>query len=211
MRKRVSSSSQVFAGVDLGGTKIAAILGTRRGQLLASGTIETLPARGPEDAFNRIAQLLKRLANECGSEPTSIGIGLPGLVDFEHGFIEFLPNLPSDWCGFAAAEFLRGSTGLPTFLLNDARLAALGEHQFGSIPRRDNVLVVTIGTGIGGGLILEGRLRLGMCGGAGEIRQSFRMAKNAVAAAEAASKRSSTRGLSLRKGSRWLGRDTRPA
>lgn len=159
----------VAAGVDLGGTKIAAVLGTWQGQILASGTIETLPSQGPADAFTRIAQLISRLARECGSEPMSVGIGVPGRADFEHGIIEFLPNLPSDWCGFAAAEFLRNGTGLPALLLNDARLAALGEHRFGSVPSRDNVLVVTIGTGIGGGLILDGRLRLGACGAAGEI------------------------------------------
>lgn len=169
MKNRASSPSHVAAGVDLGGTKIAAVLGTWQGQILASGTIETLPSQGPADAFTRIAQLISRLARECGSEPVSIGIGVPGRADFEHGIIEFLPNLPSDWCGFAAAEFLRNCTGLPAFLLNDARLAALGEHRFGSAPPRDNVLVVTIGTGIGGGLILDGRLRLGACGAAGEI------------------------------------------
>jgi glucokinase len=169
MENRVSSPSKVFAGIDLGGTKIAAVLGTRKGQILASDTIETSPAKGPGDAFARIAELLNRLTCECGSKPMSIGIGVPGLVDFEHGIIKFLPNLPSDWCGFAAAEFLHDRTGLKAFLLNDARLAALGEHRFGTVPPRDNLLVVTIGTGIGGGLILDGRLRLGLCGGAGEI------------------------------------------
>jgi glucokinase len=169
MEKKTSSPSNVFAGVDLGGTKIAAILGTPEGQILAGDSVATLPAQGPAKAFTRIAELLDRLASECGSRPISIGIGIPGLVDFEHGIIEFLPNLPSDWWGFRAAEFLDNRTGLRAFLLNDARLAALGEHQFGSVPPRDNVLVVTIGTGIGGGLILDGRLRLGSCGAAGEI------------------------------------------
>jgi glucokinase len=169
MGNRVSSPSKVFAGVDLGGTKIAAVLGTPKGQILASDTIETLPANGPRDAFERITELLNRLTCECGSKPVSIGIGIPGLVDSEHGIIEFLPNLPADWRGFAAAEFLHNRTGLEAFLLNDARLAALGEHQFGTVSPRNNLLVVTIGTGIGGGLILDGRLRLGLCGGAGEI------------------------------------------
>src|SRR5215472_1133657 len=169
MTNPLSNSSRAYAGVDLGGTNTAAILGTREGQILASGTIETLPAQGPESAFKRIVQLLNRLASECGAEPVSIGMGIPGLVDYEQGIIEFLPNLPSDWCGFAAANCLHRHTGLPTFLLNDARLAALGEFQFGSTSPRKNILVVTIGTGIGGGLILDGRLRLGTCGAAGEI------------------------------------------
>jgi glucokinase len=155
--------------VDLGGTKIAAVLGLRDGRILASGKIETQPACGPADAFERIAELLERLALECGSEPDAIGVGVPGLVDPDTGVIEFLPNLPDRWCGFPAGAFLSERTGKPAFLLNDARLAALGEHCFGSNPPRDNMLVVTVGTGIGGGLILDGRLRLGVCGAAGEI------------------------------------------
>jgi glucokinase len=169
MRAQLSESSRVYAGIDLGGTNTAAILGTGEGRILASGSIETLPAQGPESAFKRIVELLNRLSSECGAEPVSIGVGIPGLVDFEHGVIEFLPNLPSDWCGFEAAKYLHAHTGLQTSLLNDARLAALGEHLFGSVPPRDNILVVTIGTGIGGGLILDGRLRLGACAAAGEI------------------------------------------
>jgi glucokinase len=169
MKTQLSKSSRVYAGIDLGGTNTAAILGTREGRILASGTIATLPDQGPENAFKRIVEMLNRLSRECGAEPVSIGVGIPGLVDFEQGIIEFLPNLPSDWCGFEAAKYLHVRTGLPASLLNDARLAALGEHQFGSTPPRDNILVVTIGTGIGGGLILDGRLRFGTCGAAGEI------------------------------------------
>lgn len=168
-KTKIPRSSEVFAGVDLGGTKIAAILGTRNGEVLASGSIETLAVQGPINAFTRIAQLLDRLGSECESRPISIGIGIPGLVDSELGTIEFLPNLPSEWRGFRAAEFLQNRTGLKSFLLNDARLAALGEHQFGAVLPPDNLLVVTIGTGIGGGLVLDGRLRLGSCGAAGEI------------------------------------------
>ena len=153
----------------MGGTKILAVLGRRDGTILASGRMETLPAQGPASAFERIAQLLERLARECGSEWDAVGIGVPGLVDPDRGVIEFLPNLPAQWCGFPACEFLRGRTGKPASMLNDARLAALGEHSFGSNLPRDNMLVVTVGTGIGGGLILDGRLRLGVCGAAGEI------------------------------------------
>jgi glucokinase len=155
--------------VDLGGTKIAALLGTRDGSILAEAKIETLPAAGPADAFERIAHLLVRLARESKVKPSAVGVGVPGLVDSAAGIIEFLPNLPNDWWGFPAAKFLRDKTGLPVYVLNDARLAALGEYTFGSGLKSDNMLVVTIGTGIGGGLILDGRLRLGVWGAAGEI------------------------------------------
>lgn len=164
----MAATTESYAGVDLGGTKISALLGTRKGQILAQGKVETLPSAGPADAFERVARLLDRLSQQCNSDPTAIGVGVPGRVS-DTGMIEFLPNLPNQWQGFPAAEFLRQRTGKPAFLLNDARLAALGEHSFGSDPRADNMLVVTVGTGIGGGLILDGRLWLGVCGAAGEI------------------------------------------
>jgi glucokinase len=165
----MSTQATVNAGVDVGGTKIAAVLGTQDGTILAEGKIETRSAAGPADAFERIAQLLEHLAQESQVGPGAIGIGLPGLVDSERGVIEFLPNLPDSWRGFPAGEFLGTKTGKPVYLLNDARLAALGEYCFGSSPGSDNLLVVTVGTGIGGGLILDGRLRLGVWGAAGEI------------------------------------------
>jgi glucokinase len=165
----MTTNTRVCAGVDLGGTKTAAVLGLDDGRILASGKIETQPAHGPADAFERVALLIEWLVLEAGPEPDAIGIGVPGLVNPERGVIEFLPNLPREWSGFPACEFLLKRTGHPTFVLNDARLAALGEHRFGSNPSHDNMLVVTVGTGIGGGLILDGRLRLGVCGAAGEI------------------------------------------
>lgn len=164
---RRPSPAQVCAGVDLGGTKIAAVLGTGDGIILAHGKIDTLSAAGPAAAFGRVAELLERLAHESNVQPDAIGVGLPGLVDPDTGIIQFLPNLPNDWRGFPAGEFLRGRTGKQVYLLNDARLAALGEYRFGTPAQ--NMLAVTVGTGIGGGLILDGQLRLGVWGEAGEI------------------------------------------
>jgi glucokinase len=161
------SPAQVCAGVDLGGTKIAVILGTSDGNILAHGKLNTLSAAGPAAACERVAELLERLARESTVQLDAIGVGLPGLVDPDAGIIEFLPNLPNDWCGFPAGAFLHRRTGKQVYLLNDARLAALGEYRFGTPAQ--NMLVVTVGTGIGGGLILDGRLRLGVWGAAGEI------------------------------------------
>ena len=165
----MDSLTTICAGVDLGGTKISVVLGDRDGHLLGEGRIDTLPGAGPANAFERIAQLVGRLAEEAQAETSAIGVGAPGLVDPRKGVIEFLPNLPKQWNGFPAVEFLRERTGKPAFLLNDARLAALGEYSFASGNRSSDMLVVTIGTGIGGGLILDGRLRLGPSGAAGEI------------------------------------------
>jgi len=166
--RKLDSPTPICAGVDLGGTKISLVLGDSDGHIVAAEKIDTLPAAGPANAFERVAQLIGRLAQEAQNEASAIGVGAPGLVDPNMGIIKFLPNLPKPWNGFPAVAFLREHTGKPAFLLNDARLAALGEYSFGR-ERSSDMLVVTVGTGIGGGLILDGRLRLGVCGAAGEI------------------------------------------
>jgi len=159
----------ICAGIDLGGTKILVVVGDKAEPILGQGRIDTIPAAGPADAFERIVQVLNRIQQQTQTEIRAIGVGVPGLVDPNKGIIEFLPNLPKQWCGFPAAEFLAARTGKPAFLLNDARLAALGEYRFGAGHASKDMLVVTVGTGIGGGLILDGRLRLGLCGAAGEV------------------------------------------
>jgi glucokinase len=165
----MNSPTLTCAGVDLGGTKISIVLGCSDGRILASGRLDTQPEVGPAGAFERTAQLIDRLSAQQEIVVSAIGVGVPGLVDADKGIIEFLPNLPQQWSGFPACRFLHGRTGKPAFMLNDARLAALGEHSFDSGLRADDMLVVTVGPGIGGGLILDGRLRLGVCGAAGEI------------------------------------------
>lgn len=161
--------STICAGVDLGGTKIAIILGTSTGQIRCEAKIDTLPLLGPKDAISRIAQTLEEIERRTRTRAVCIGMGVPGLADAEAGVIRFLPNLPTDWHGFPAADFIREMTGRPAFLLNDARLAALGEYSFGKRAEIRDLLVVTVGTGIGGGLILDGHLRLGRYAAAGEI------------------------------------------
>jgi len=163
------SLTTICAGIDLGGTKILVVLGDHTGQILEQAKVDTLPGAGPADAFERIVELLNRMEKQAQTETRAIGVGVPGLVDPNQGIIEFLPNLPRQWSGFPAVEFLAQRTGKPAFLLNDARLAALGEYSFGAGHASTGMLVVTVGTGIGGGLILDGRLRLGLCGAAGEI------------------------------------------
>jgi glucokinase len=165
----MDSRSSACAGVDLGGTKIAIAIGTAEGEILAQTKIATQPENGPAAAFKRVAEALEDLSSSSGHGFEAIGLGVPGLADPARGTIEFLPNLPESWRGFSACSFLREATGRPVRILNDARLAALGEFHFGSKVTRPDLLVVTLGTGIGGGLILDGRLRLGAFCAAGEV------------------------------------------
>jgi len=160
---------ELFAGVDLGGTKIAAALGTAGGEIAASGVIETRGSEGAAAALRRTASLLDNLASQCGAKAAAIGMGLPGLVDIAGGTALFLPNLPGQWRDVPVARILGDEAGRPVYLLNDARMATLGEYTFGAGRRNATLLMVTIGTGIGGGLVLDGELLLGRFGAAGEV------------------------------------------
>lgn len=161
--------SRIFAGVDLGGNKIAVVLACASGEVLAEAVIPTLVNEGPEQAVKRTSKLLEELAREARIAYQAIGIGLPGLVDRESGRIVFLPNLPEMWQGFPIAKEFELQSNKPVSLLNDARLATLGEFTFGNRAGGRNMLFVTVGTGIGGGLVLDGKLYLGAFGAAGEI------------------------------------------
>ncbi len=118
--------------------------------------------------LTRVADELSRLEASAGFRACSIGLGLPGLVDPATGSALFLPNLPGNWRGVAAGPALHALTSRSVYVLNDARMATLGEHVFGGHGGHD-LIVLTLGTGIGGGLVLNDRLVLGRFGAAGEI------------------------------------------
>jgi len=153
----------LYAAIDLGGTKIAGALGYSDGTLVAQRTIPTEAEHGPEHVIARIVSLLR----EFGNSPAALGVGVPGLVDRSSGDVLFLPNLATQWRGVPLARSLHASLRIPVRVLNDARAATLGEFRFGhSAP---NMLLYTLGTGIGGGVIIDGKLRLGPLGAAGEL------------------------------------------
>ncbi len=153
----------LYAAIDLGGTKIAGALGHPDGTLVAQRTIPTEADGGPDHVISRILSLLRDL----GDSPAALGVGVPGLVDRSSGDVLFLPNLATQWRGVPLARRLQAELGIPVRVLNDARAATLGEFRFGhSAP---NMLLYTLGTGIGGGVLVDGKLRLGPLGAAGEL------------------------------------------
>jgi glucokinase len=156
-----------YAAVDLGGTTMAAAVGTAHGEVVSQGQVATRGEEGPEAVLERMAALVRKLAE--GKELAAVGVGIPGLVDRERGETKFLPNLATNWRGVPAAARLRESLGVPAYLLNDARLAALGELHFGHGRDTADFVFVTLGTGIGGGVVSGGRLVLGALGAAGEV------------------------------------------
>jgi glucokinase len=159
----------LYAAVDLGGTKIAAALGNSVGALLHTETIPTPPGANPEQILAAITSLVDSLSARAGQRPVALGIGIPGLIDTRTGHVHFVPNLPTQWRGVPAGAFLEHSLRMPVRILNDARCATFGELLFGHGREYPSFVLFTLGTGIGGGIVIDGRLRLGPLSAAGEI------------------------------------------
>lgn len=162
----------LYAGVDLGGSTIAVALAERSGIVVAEAETPTHSHEGPAAVIKRIGQMIARLAAEVGVPPQAAGMGVPGLVDVSTGVTRFLPNLPTQWRDVSVADQLQADLGCPVYLLNDVRTATLGELEFGhgrAAHDRLTMAFFSIGTGIGGGIVVEGKLRLGPLGAAGEL------------------------------------------
>ena len=161
--------AEVYASVDLGGTKIACALATAGQRVIAERTIPTDSHEGPEAVLERIGALVNSLAAGSGARPAALGIGVPGLVDLARGVTRFLPNFPTQWRDVPLRERLEPRIGCPVYLLNDVRAATLGELTFGHGRSVKTMAFFALGTGIGGGIVVDGVLRLGPLGAAGEL------------------------------------------
>ncbi|HKN90090.1 MAG TPA: ROK family protein [Acidimicrobiia bacterium] len=152
------------AGVDIGGTKLLAVAATEKGEIVAERRQPT--AEGPDAV---LAATTAVVADLLAAEPgiAAVGVGLPGLVDL-NGAVHYAPNLPG-FVGVAARERLAADLPVPVVVDNDANVAALGEVLHGAGRAHREVLLVTLGTGIGGGLIINGAVNRGGFGFAAEI------------------------------------------
>jgi len=164
---------KAFVGVDMGGTNLrAGIVDIERGIVLTSNMVPTLAREGPVAVMARMADLIKAAIVSCGlgiEEIGGVGIGVPGVLDLERGLTLFLPNLPGTWSNIPLSATISGKINLPVFLLNDARSITYGEWMFGAGRGVDTMACFTIGTGIGGGLVINGKLHLGIGGTGGEL------------------------------------------
>ena len=162
-----------FIGCDLGGTNLrAAIVDVQTGVILGQASLPALAREGPIAVMQRMAGLILGLIRSAGLEKADlagIGIGVPGVLDLEKGETIFLPNLPGTWPNIPLQATIASLTGLPTAILNDVRSITLGEWKFGAGRGVDTLAVFAIGTGIGGGLVIDNQLHLGIGGTAGEI------------------------------------------
>ena len=161
--------ADIYASVDLGGTNIAGVFAGQDGRIRGEKKVPTQSHEGPEAVLERIAELVNGLAQEIGSRPLALGMGIPGLADLKKGVTKFLPNLPTQWRDVPVREVLSPKIGCPVYLLNDVRLATLGELTFGHGRSARTMAFFALGTGIGGGVAVDGKLRLGPLGAAGEL------------------------------------------
>ncbi len=161
----------LYASVDLGGTNIKCALGDGEGRVLCERSVPTLSHEGPAAVLERMAGLVNELAGRAGVRPEAVGIGVPGLADLRAGTTRFLPNLPTQWRDVPVRGSLEPKLGCPVYLLNDVRMATLGELTFGHGRGLDapTMAFFAVGTGIGGGIAVDGKLRLGPLGAAGEL------------------------------------------
>ncbi len=150
--------------VDLGGTLIRSALINEKGEMLARAQRETLAQEGPEAVIGGIEASIRDVAR--GSE--AISIAAPGPLDPWKGIVHQAPNLPG-WREVPLADILHRAFKVPVYLNNDANLAALGEHRFGAGQGVNDLIYLTISTGIGGGIISQGKLLLGAKGLAAEV------------------------------------------
>ena len=164
--------SRLAVGVDVGGSKILGVLTDREGAVHAEARRETPPTTDAPGVLvaDTVAQVLADLAALAGRDLAGlpVGVGLPGMLSRD-GVLVFSPNLPSA-SGADMAAVLGARLGHARLTLaNDADAAAVGEHRLGAGRDADHFVMVTLGTGIGGGLVVDGRLLRGSGGFAGEI------------------------------------------
>ena len=158
-------------GVDIGGTNVKIALVDFDGKIIYSNTVPTRAEMGYEAGVNNIKQAIKELMSETGADAKTIeaiGFGLPGQIDYKEGIVKNLPNIPG-WVNIPLAKIIEDEFSIPTRLDNDVRCAALGELNFGAGKGCENLICITVGTGIGSGIVLNGKLVRGASNAAGEI------------------------------------------
>jgi glucokinase len=159
-----------YAGLDLGGTNIKTVVVEREPdgevRVLSRGSHLTCGDEGADAVVERVAGLARAVAGEHGA--AGVGLGIPGLFDPASGCAQLIPNIPGKWVGRPLRGPVETAAGRPVALINDARAFALAESRLGAARGLHTVVCVTLGTGMGGGIVIGGRLHMGT-GSAGEI------------------------------------------
>ncbi len=164
------AETALAAGVDLGGTKIYSLVADASGNVLADDRRPTLAAEGSGAVIDRIVASVRQAldkANVDTGEIVGLGISTPGPCDPRRGIVTEAPNL--GWTDVPLVDLVSKKLGVPVLLENDAAAAAYGEMKFGAGRGKRYILYITLGTGIGGGIIIDGQIYGGASGAAGEV------------------------------------------
>jgi glucokinase len=166
--KKVSNPNEILLGVDIGGTKVAAALVSSRGKVLDSIRTQMVPRKTAEEGLKPVFEAIDAiLAGRRAKKARAIGVSVPGWVDAARGVLVGAPNIPC-WRDFPLPREIERRYDLPVYFANDANAGALAEAAWGAGRGRANVFYVTLGTGVGTGIVLQHRLYTGRTGAAGE-------------------------------------------
>ncbi len=160
-------------GIDIGGTNIPASIIDENGTVIHTIDKKTMAEGGPDAVINRIVESITDLlkyfdGNIKDAKIIGVGLGAPGALDHQKGLVIASPNLPK-WKNVPLVEKIKQQVKMPIFIDNDANCAAIGEHWIGAASGTRNSILITLGTGVGGGIIINNKIYRGSHGTAGEL------------------------------------------
>ncbi len=164
----MTKSEKYALGVDIGGTNIKIGIVSDRGKLIKSHSVKTQPESGPKKVISNICKGIDEILEKNKLKIQGIGVGCPGVVQIKKGIVENAPNLPG-WKNVKLGQILKNRYGYKIHIENDANAAAIGELIFGAGKKFDSFVMVTLGTGVGGGIVFDKKIFRGEFGAAGEV------------------------------------------
>ena len=163
---------EFIVGLDLGGTNLKIKIFNLNFETIHEERYETRVDLGAD----YIKELLPKSIQDCidkanlkNTQIKCIGMGIPGLLDVKRGISQFSPNFPPEWVDVPIASIVEDKLHIPTFIDNDVRVNLYGEWKFGAGVGKDNVVLLTLGTGLGSGVVIDGRVLYGKTGSVGEV------------------------------------------
>lgn len=163
------SKSKKAIGVDLGGTSVKVGIVSENGKIIKKTSVDTNAEKGPDAVLSAIKKGIDQLiGKKSKTDFVGIGLGSPGTVISKKGIVENPPNLPG-WDKVPVGNILQKHYGIKCSVENDANTAAIGEMIFGAGKKLESFIMVTLGTGVGGGIIINRKIYRGMFGAAGEL------------------------------------------
>jgi glucokinase len=178
----MAQNTSYVIGMDLGGTKILAAVVDKSGRIVTEAKLKTKAEKGPDVVVERLAETARQAAKKAGlawTDVKGLGIGAPGPTDPQRGIVYNPPNLPG-WDKISLGPRLSQALGVPVCVENDVNLGTLGEHALGAGHGTKDMVGIFVGTGVGGGLILNGQLHSGFRHAAAEVGHMIVLADGPV-------------------------------